>query len=140
MYSRAVCMAEPNSVPFCGRHVTSRYFLMIRSSTRTCVRVRQEPPIVCELGFSRACAHDNPPFSRPPATWTRALLPNLISDLPVEPSGSGHLLSQTIPCSSACLPPSELRRESVTYPASGCVGAKAISRQQLAQPPGRGRG
>jgi hypothetical protein len=51
---------------------------------------------------------------------TRARLLNLISNLPVEPPSSGHLLSQTIPCSSACFASSKLRREPVTYTASGC--------------------
>ena len=67
------------------------------------------------------CARQ-PPSSRPPATPEHALvsLTSFPTYLPLEPPSSGHLLSQTIPCSSACLVSSKLRREPVTYTASGC--------------------
>ena len=65
------------------------------------------------------CARQTPLLTTACHPRTRALLLNLISNLPVEPPSSGRLLSQTVPCSSACFASSELCRESATYTASG---------------------
>jgi hypothetical protein len=123
LYIMATCTAEPN-VPFCDR-VTSRYSFMIDpiihtgadASLGVVVYVRTTTPI-----FTTACH---------PRTGARLL--NFISNLPVEPPSSVHLLSQTVR-RRALRPASSVAN--LQHTRHQGVDANAIGRQQLAQPLG----
>ena len=82
-------------------------------------------PIICtgadaSLGVVVHVRTTTPIFTTACHPRTRARLFNLISNLPLKPPSSGHLLSKTVSCSSACFASSKLRRGPVTHTASGC--------------------
>ena len=91
------------------------------------------------LGVAVYVCRTNPIFATARHLRTRSHLLNLVSNLPVKPPSSGHLLSQTVPCPSSCFASSKLRREPAIYMASRCI-CESRRRQPTRSTTREGRG